>query len=890
MQKMLELLERERPDNVSLIPRGKHELTKMYVEYMQLLKQLEECYDQLCHPQKREDTYASLEAATGRALEVRSKVVQMHGNNDFFPLADPLRELGLTPDALEVPIPRCLRDDRSKLLEDRQTFFDSIIHKYGLEDPSKAPQRASHTHSPADTRPPSHHVHHQTSSGAPADAAAIAFDSTVGSSTRAADKQQQPKQEVHRSGLGTSQRLEEFEEPRVTNITAGGGRSLAPLEEELALQVIQRNERGRQGRQRARLMSRIKIRTAAQDEAVKRIKADHEIAATTIQAMWRGYTTRRHEWRKAEQELAFLGMKAPNKEHDPQSTELSNLARRKTLQQENYSLYEQQLVNAKKRVYEQEAQSMRETIQDKINAWFVENRDPETGDYPDFPAGGSREILDPPPLLEELPESEEQQRSKQQLQQQQKKPGKENGNSEAAADSGTNEDPPPSNFLEKAESALNEWASVWKNRHESTSDALKQRADTELIRQAVRPVVFEEVRQEVDDVMRTLLQNLKDMVEAERATKLGKKPKKSKSAGRKRKGGTTKGKGRKKGKKDPTAHHSMEELYVELVQEGIVKNTPRVLMSDYSGGWPLLSPSQSCDPEPVRVRQTLIETAVLPHLSEWVHWSLAPSEHVKSILLYGHSGTGKTLLALAVAFGLGANVIDLSPRNTDGKYAGGARQAQELCHKGFKVAKMMAPSVILVDEAEKIFLTGKRSRDACASLQEQPNRVKKALKKELKQLKGGERVVLLGISREPYIAQKKNEKALYDFFNKFVHVPLPRYADRRALFPQLFERFGVSLPDEFDLSTLVHLSEGYTPADIEQAVRHVLTPRRMETVAKNPIDAAEVAAQLCKTSPVSKEADTALRAWEQRIADRRSGKEKSASAPKQAKSASRRGR
>ncbi|GFH26026.1 ATPase_AAA_core domain-containing protein, partial [Haematococcus lacustris] len=36
---------------------------------------------------------------------------------------------------------------------------------------------------------------------------------------------------------------------------------------------------------------------------------------------------------------------------------------------------------------------MRETIQDRINAWFVENRNPETGEYPDFPDaddGGSK--------------------------------------------------------------------------------------------------------------------------------------------------------------------------------------------------------------------------------------------------------------------------------------------------------------------------------------------------------------------------------------------------------------------------------------------------------------------------------------------------------------------
>ncbi len=36
----------------------------------------------------------------------------------------------------------------------------------------------------------------------------------------------------------------------------------------------------------------------------------------------------------------------------------------------------------------------------QISAWFMANRDPETGDYPDLPpeeAGGSRDIIDPPP-------------------------------------------------------------------------------------------------------------------------------------------------------------------------------------------------------------------------------------------------------------------------------------------------------------------------------------------------------------------------------------------------------------------------------------------------------------------------------------------------------------
>lgn len=35
-----------------------------------------------------------------------------------------------------------------------------------------------------------------------------------------------------------------------------------------------------------------------------------------------------------------------------------------------------------------------------MNSWFVEKRNPETGEYPDFPEkddGGSRVILNPPP-------------------------------------------------------------------------------------------------------------------------------------------------------------------------------------------------------------------------------------------------------------------------------------------------------------------------------------------------------------------------------------------------------------------------------------------------------------------------------------------------------------
>jgi SpoVK/Ycf46/Vps4 family AAA+-type ATPase len=826
MRDLQKLVEREYGHSQSSIPHGAHALTCLYIEYLQLVRSLEECYDQVCHPQKRPNIFAALEASTGRMLELKSKVVCLHNNNDFFPIADSLKALGFTPDALGLAIPRCLRDDRSALLEDRQAFFKSIVSERGVSNPSKL------------------------------------LTPTASS---------QPDADPEANDEQIAQQVEQY---RLHDSSSGGGSSLVPIEGD-------RHPALTQGR------------TSAQDAVTKRIRSEHDVAATTIQCCWRGHSIRKRVCQKAEQELELIGMKLPSKPNDPQSAEKSHLARRKTLQQQALSEYDKQLVEMKERVRSQEGQDIRETIQDKVNDWLVQKRDPETGDYPEFPdesKGGSRSILDPAPQMEELPEAEQQEQKNRGRQgsaslstKKSGSSGKGNARNEQESETKVeNEDGlPTSHFLEKAESALNEWASVWNEQDESISETLQQTVNEEMTRETVRPLVFEEVRREVDEEIRTLLQNLKQMVGAQRAAKLGKKQQKSGKSGlaKKMKGNSEKSSTSKKSKKDPTSNVSLEELYAELVQQGILKNTPRVVMSDYVGGWPLLAsadPAVVADAEPVRVRQAVIESAVLPHLSSSLHANLAATKNIKSVLLYGHSGTGKTLLALAVAYGLGANLIDLSPRNTDGKYTGGLKQVEDMCHKAFKVAKMTAPSVILVDEVEKVFLTGKRSRDASAGLQEQASRIKKALTREMKHLKGGERVVMIGISREPWLAQKDDEKALYNFFNKFFHTRLPNYSDRRALWPLLFKRFGVQLPSEFDLSTLVKLSEGYTPSDIERAVRNVLTSHRMEMLQRKPLGMEEVALQLAKAKPVAKEKDNALRAWEKRVVERKSPQEKRA--------------
>lgn len=74
-----------------------------------------------------------------------------------------------------------------------------------------------------------------------------------------------------------------------------------------------------------------------------------------------------------------------------------------------------------------------------------------------------------------------------------------------------------------------------------------------------------------------------------------------------------------------------------------------------------------------------------------------------------------------------------------------------------QVARTMAPSVIYIDEAEKVFLTDKKKLKEFGS-QEPFNRTKKELLKECKGMGPGERVLIIGNSREPFMCVKKDEK------------------------------------------------------------------------------------------------------------------------------------
>ena len=93
----------------------------------------------MVHPQKRLDVRKALEACMGRMLEIRHWMVKLNRGLDFVNLDDILVDLKLTPDVLEIPVPKHFIEDRAKELDDRDKFLEALVEKYNVKPPQPSP-------------------------------------------------------------------------------------------------------------------------------------------------------------------------------------------------------------------------------------------------------------------------------------------------------------------------------------------------------------------------------------------------------------------------------------------------------------------------------------------------------------------------------------------------------------------------------------------------------------------------------------------------------------------------------------------------------------------------------------------------------------------------------
>ncbi|KXS19765.1 AAA-domain-containing protein [Gonapodya prolifera JEL478] len=204
-------------------------------------------------------------------------------------------------------------------------------------------------------------------------------------------------------------------------------------------------------------------------------------------------------------------------------------------------------------------------------------------------------------------------------------------------------------------------------------------------------------------------------------------------------------------------------------------------------------------------KRALKEIIVLPSLRPELFTGLRSP--AKGVLLFGPPGTGKTMLARAVASEAHSTFFAISASSLTSKWVG---ESEKMVRALFALARQMQPSVIFIDEVDSI-LTERRENEHDAS---------RRLKTEfLIQFDGvssasEDRVLVLGATNRP---QELDEAALRRF-TKRIYIPLPEPKTRESL-------FGHFLKDQrHDLSTkqlqvLVSQTEQYSPSDLHALAR-----------------------------------------------------------------------
>ncbi|KAF6361596.1 IQ motif containing with AAA domain 1 [Rhinolophus ferrumequinum] len=601
-------------------------------------------------------------------------------------------------------------------------------------------------------------------------------------------------------------------------------RPVKGLSLEEAVKLIQIAERARQGRLRAMFMKQIFLQEhrARHAKALGDRIADVGASALRIQKVWRSFHQCKKTERQREEEMIFLGMNPPHMFNEvsaaiTQAEKVTCL--RNEVQIKHEEDYREALVTIKDDLKLTEGPDIKENLQDQIRHWFIECRN-LTGTFPDYPDvkdGGSAIIFS-----KKTPQQEEDEGWKMSS----------------------------SVFLHTMEEGNNVYKDIWKNKDESGN--FPQDYDREMIKEEKRKELESEIRVQVDELMRQELKNLKLAVNREK--ELPAKMRKKKGGKNKEKG--KKGKKEKKGKdKDLTADRSIESLYKELVEEGLLIQSLKVNLSDYIGEYSYLGTSLrqvAIEPMPslLDVRQLIALYGILPLGSAAVH-EKAPL--VRSLLLAGPSGVGKKMLVHAICTETGANLFNLSAANIAGKYPGKSG-LQMMLHVVLKVARQLQPSVVWIGDTEKTFYRKVPS----AERKMEPKRLKQQLPKILKLLKPNDRILIVGTTHRPFDAELRSFCRVYQ---KIILVPRPDYASRYVLWKQIIQRSGGVITNALNVSCLAKVTDGFTQGHIVEVVKGVLTDRRIRQQTQKPLVALEFVAALSSMNPVYQEEEESFKNW-----------------------------